>query len=379
MNERIAIIWCLAALNAGFGFIAGFRSSTVGIGRLATVGLAMFSVMSIVMRFPGGNFDMFGRMHLVYAHIVFAIPALSVALLALPRFYPNRFNQDLMTSVRAFCWGSLLLVPLGIYVSFIEPHNLTTERASVNIPVERNGGSDITVAVLADIQTRDVGSYERRAVERAMSFAPDIIVLPGDVFQQDSDHPLKRELPELREILGRLSAPGGVWVVPGDSDTTEELHQIFDGTNVRVLVNQVQTVTVKDRTVLIGGIELDYDSPDAVATIDELQDRPGDELRLLVAHRPDVGLDLTRNTRIDLVVAGHTHGGQVRLPVIGPVMTLSEVPNDVAGGGLHDLGNGRRIYVSRGVGMERGQAPPMRFLCPPELSLLTLAEAGPGG
>jgi len=78
-------------------------------------------------------------------------------------------------------------------------------------------------------------------------------------------------------------------------------------------------------------------------------------------------------SRIDLVVAGHTHGGQVQLPLVAPLLRVSRVPPSVAAGGLHHL-DGRRIYVSRGVGHERGQAPRIRFLCPPEISLLTLKE-----
>ncbi|HTE06996.1 MAG TPA: metallophosphoesterase, partial [Planctomycetota bacterium] len=78
--------------------------------------------------------------------------------------------------------------------------------------------------------------------------------------------------------------------------------------------------------------------------------------------------------RVDLVVAGHTHGGQVRLPWIGPLITLTAVPRAVAGGGLHEL-NGTPLYVSRGVGHEQGDAPRVRFLCPPEISLLTLRTA----
>lgn len=66
-----------------------------------------------------------------------------------------------------------------------------------------------------------------------------------------------------------------------------------------------------------------------------------------------------------------THGGQVQIPLFGAPLTLSSVARDVGSGGLHEL-EGRRIYVSRGVGCERGAAPRIRFLCPPEVSLLTL-------
>ena len=71
-----------------------------------------------------------------------------------------------------------------------------------------------------------------------------------------------------------------------------------------------------------------------------------------------------------------SNGGQVVVPAYGPPITLSRVPRDVAAGGLHDLG-GRRIYVSRGIGMERIQAPRLRLFCPPEISVLTLTSGAP--
>jgi predicted MPP superfamily phosphohydrolase len=74
----------------------------------------------------------------------------------------------------------------------------------------------------------------------------------------------------------------------------------------------------------------------------------------------------------DLLIAGHTHGGQVRLPGIGPLITLSRVRRSWAAG-LTDIGRGRQLLVSRGIGMERGRAPRLRFLCRPELVVLELA------
>jgi uncharacterized protein len=80
---------------------------------------------------------------------------------------------------------------------------------------------------------------------------------------------------------------------------------------------------------------------------------------------------------VDLVVAGHTHGGQLQLPLVGPPMIASRVPRDVGAGGLHVL-DGRRIYVSRGVGVERGQSPNLRLGAPPEVAVVTLTSPPPG-
>ena len=86
----------------------------------------------------------------------------------------------------------------------------------------------------------------------------------------------------------------------------------------------------------------------------------------------------------DLILAGHTHGGQVRLPLLGPLLTLSQVPRSWAAGRT-ELPGGGTLIVSRGVGMERHDAPRLRFLCRPELVVLDLipapraADAAPSG
>lgn len=129
-----------------------------------------------------------------------------------------------------------------------------------------------------------------------------------------------------------------------------------------------------DRTITIGGIELDDASARATAVVCDLETRPGvDDVRILLAHRPDAVYDLPSGARTDLVVTGHTHGGQVAIPGFGPLMTLTGVPRAVAAGGVHEL-DGRRLFVGRGVGVERRQAPQIRLFVRPQVAVLTLAD-----
>jgi predicted MPP superfamily phosphohydrolase len=161
--------------------------------------------------------------------------------------------------------------------------------------------------------------------------------------------------------------------VQGDQEPSiEATRRIFAGTGVRLLVNESVTTRVADRTLTIAGLELNWRTPAARRTIAALQDAPGaDDVRILLAHRPDPLLRLAPDSRVDLLVAGHTHGGQIQLPLYGPFRTASTLPREICGGGLHTL-DGRRIYVSRGIGVERGEAPKLRFNAPPEVSLLEL-------
>ena len=92
---------------------------------------------------------------------------------------------------------------------------------------------------------------------------------------------------------------------------------------------------------------------------------------ILLTHTPDNALALRPDSGVDVTIAGHTHGGQVQVPGFGPLFIASRVPRRVGAGGLHEL-NGNLIYVSRGVGWEKGHAPRMRFWCPPEVAMVEM-------
>jgi predicted MPP superfamily phosphohydrolase len=224
---------------------------------------------------------------------------------------------------------------------------------------------------LADIQCVAVTDHEREAVARAMAANPDLILLPGDLVQVGT-HRLDAILADFHALLGGLHAPLGVWFVQGNCETKEEARRLLADTPVRMLDNQQVELELGDRRVTLCGVDLMFSSPKARAVLAGMEkDAGAGDVRIVVAHRPDVIEALPRDSRVDLIVAGHTHGGQVVIPFFGPPITLSDVPRAIAAGGLHEL-DGKRIYVSRGIGWEHFQAPRMRFLCPPEVSVLTL-------
>jgi predicted MPP superfamily phosphohydrolase len=189
-------------------------------------------------------------------------------------------------------------------------------------------------------------------------------------------------LSRVRALLARLDAPGGVFFVHGDVDQWWQGQEsaLFAGTSVQVVTDAVAHTRVRGRDVTIGGVSLAIRDPGrsshARDTVRALEAAPGEhDLRILLSHAPDAVYALAADSRVDLVVAGHTHGGQIALPLIGPLLTLSRVPRIAAAGGLHQVeSNGARhwLYVTRGIGMERMQAPRVRFLCPPDVSVLTV-------
>lgn len=306
----------------------------------------------------------FGVAHVLWLDAVVALPLAALAL-ALAGWRGGGWP------LRLLALAGLLLAPVGAYASFVEPRRLVLERTEVPLAAARDGERPIRVAVLADLQFDRLGAHERDAVALALEQRPDLILLPGDYIQGTAAE-RARELPKLRRLLGRLRAPGGVFAVQGDQESPAQAHAIFAGTGVRLLADELVSTRVGDRRVTLAGLSLDWRSEPARAAVARLETEPGDgNVRLLLAHRPDALLALSPGSRADLLVAGHTHGGQLRLPLLGPLETGSTLPREVGAGGLHTL-DGRRIYVSRGVGVERGQAPKLRLGAPPEVSLLEL-------
>lgn len=327
----------------------------LALGLLAVKGLVLLKL---------GVEQHFGVMHVLWLDFAVVLP-LTAALLGLLAWRHGG------ATVRALVVVGLLAAPVGAYASFIEPGRLVVNHAELQVSPERAGRDPIRVALLSDIQFDEVGDHERDAVTRLMAQRPDVIVLTGD-YHQGSRAQFARQLPAIHRLFARLRAPGGVYAVQGDVEGPADFRQTFAGTGIRTLFNEVARTRVRDRTVTIGGLQLAYWRPGARDFTRRFERLPGrDDVRILIAHRPDVVLGMTPHTRVDLLAVGHTHGGQVQLPLVGPLSTASRVPRDVAGGGLHVL-DGRALYVSRGVGVERGQAPRLRFGAPPEIPIVTL-------
>jgi hypothetical protein len=262
-------------------------------------------------------------------------------------------------------------IPIGIDATFIEPYRLVTERASIPLASARAGSHPITIGVLSDIQCLRVTDREREAVRRVMDARPDLIVLPGDLVQVGT-HRLPEILDDFHALLAPLDAPLGVWFVQGNCETKEDARRLLATTRVGFLDNEVVELALGGRRVTLCGVDLAFASQRARDALHRIENAPEtDDVRILVAHRPDVIEALASPSRVDLIVCGHTHGGQVVIPFFGPPITLSGVPRSIARGGFHVI-DGKSIYLSRGIGWEHGHAPRVRFLCPPEVSFLTL-------
>ncbi len=263
---------------------------------------------------------------------------------------------------------ALGLVLVGVDAFFVEPRWLEVTEHRIESEKVRER---VRIVVLADLQTDDPGEWERSVLARAAELRPDLVLLPGDYVQlrEGKDEPTPERLAleaELRALLdesGLLEAPLGVLAVGGNVDPPG-WPRIFAGT----AVSAYETT----RSVSRGAVQvtaLDFgDSFDA-----ELVVPPTRDLHVVFGHGPDFAL--SDQVEADVLIAGHCHGGQVRIPFLGPPIKLSAIPRKWTDG-LHEIRPGTWLSVSRGIGVERGYAPPLRFLCRPQLVVIDVVPAG---
>ncbi len=225
----------------------------------------------------------------------------------------------------------------------------------------------VRIVLVADLQTDQCGDYERRVLRLAADQKPDLLLFAGDYVQCLDPASYDAVVNEINRHVRQLdlNPAAGMFAVQGNVDR-DGWQNMFDRTDVTVVPD---TQTSELDGLLLTCLCRD-DSFRSDLTIEN--GRP-DRFHVVLGHSPNYALG---QVHADLLLAGHTYGGQVRLPVVGPLLTLSRVPRSWAAG-LTDLPDGGKLLVSRGIGMERGSAPRLRFLCRPQLAVIDLVpEAG---
>jgi hypothetical protein len=259
--------------------------------------------------------------------------------------------------------ASALLAVIGLAVAadafLIEPHWLEVSHYEFRSPKLTRR---TRVVVIADIQTDQFTPYEVDALRRAMAEKPDLLLWAGDYLQGTLD--VRREVArQINRVLRELpmQAPLGVFAVKGNVDRRSNWKELFEGLKVHV-VEQTESFAV-------GEIQLTCLSmPESFNYQPSVPAAPPGRYHVVLGHAPNFAMG---PDKADLMLTGHTHAGQVRLPFLGPVTTMHTVPRR-HGGGLSERPHGGKMLVSRGVGLERAAAPRLRFLCRPEIVVIDL-------
>lgn len=248
----------------------------------------------------------------------------------------------------------------------VQQKNLAINR----LPQELDG---LTIAQLSDLHlTGQIEqTYYELLVEQTMAMKPDMIALTGDILEKEAC------LSWVQPIFGRLRAPLGCYFVLGNHEL--RLHDVGRLREALVsagwidLGSRSTTCQHRGHTLLLEGCEWPWHGVRPRWMSRGWQPPAGDALdaacsaalKILLTHTPDVWLD-ARRAGFDLVLAGHNHGGQICLPLVGPLIVPSRFGFRYAGG-LYEQPP-TLLHVSRGLGSTHS----VRFRCPPELAMLVL-------
>jgi len=263
----------------------------------------------------------------------------------------------------------LFLAGLVFWGFLIEPGRLVVREQTIQIdnwPQQLDG---LRIAVLSDIHADDwfVDDEKLRTiVERTNQLQPELIVILGD-YMSSNGHVTRRVEPEhFGPILKDLHAPLGVFSVLGNHDSWYSGVQVRRGlekNGIQVLDNEVIHFDARGTQLWLVGLADLWTRRQAVA--DTIAMVPEGAPMIALTHNPDIFPDLPQ--RVPLLLAGHTHGGQVRFPLIGSVVQSSEFGDRYVKG--HIFENNHHLFVTTGIGTS---IVPVRFGVPPEIVLLTI-------
>lgn len=257
---------------------------------------------------------------------------------------------------------------LAAYAVLVEPRWLRVDRRRIHIRWLPAALEGLRVGLLSDLHAGSTtpDSVIRRAVRALVEEDPDLVAVTGDLVDRDPDL-----LPAMADLLAGLRPPLGIYTVPGNHDHLAGIFQwraalarhphLRDVTNHSVLLHRAGAC------LCIAGLDDDREGHPEL----RLPPVAHRDLTILLAHSPDQAERLRRDEDcVDLVLSGHTHGGQIRLPGLKAPVNSAERDD------LYEAGVRRRpwtqVYTTRGVG---NAGIPARLFSRPEVSLLTLTSA----
>jgi predicted MPP superfamily phosphohydrolase len=262
---------------------------------------------------------------------------------------------------------------LVIYSFMVEPQLIKLETYKIPIDQAMHMSEDIHLIHLSDLHMEFFTKREKRALRMINDLSADLILYTGDFintsYQKDS-----RSYSDINNFFNKLNARYGIFAVSGSPsvDCKTSLQGILANANFELINDQWKVIEINQIKLGLIGLSCSHQPQKDFTRLNGLVHNPQSEtdFNILLYHSPDIS-PLLKDSPIDLQLAGHTHGGQVQIPIFGPIYTSSLYGLKFSSGAY--LVNGTsKLIISRGLGLEGKAAPRVRFLSPPEIGLITL-------
>jgi predicted MPP superfamily phosphohydrolase len=255
-----------------------------------------------------------------------------------------------------------VLAALGIvcflYARFIEPFRVEVNMMTVRTPKLKD--VPFRIVQISDLHCDRMPRNEERMVGAVNALKPDVIVATGDYLNDVGG------LTRLKDALRRLEAPLGKFAVTGNFEVYHWRDlDLIEGTGFELLDRRTRLVAKGEERIGIHGRRMVL--PDDGG--DVLPDLPSERFNVFLYHTPDL-IERVAGPCVDLYLCGHTHGGQVALPLYGALITFSKYGKKYESGAYRVRET--MLYVNRGLGLEPRPAPQVRFLARPEIAVFDI-------
>lgn len=260
---------------------------------------------------------------------------------------------------------------LVIYAFWIEPHRIRLTHQKLITPRLRTT-NPLRILHLGDLHIERITAREQELLGWIERLQPDLILFSGDILNLSYlEDPQAWQA--AREVLSQWKAPLGVYLVNGSPavDKAELLPELLKGLPIHWLDNDKITLKYHQEDIDIIGVSCSHRPYLDREQLARLAEESPSRFTILLYHSPDLA-PIAAQHKIDLQLSGHTHGGQVRLPWFGALLTGSLYGKQYEAGRRQI--DGLTLYVSRGIGLEGAGAPRVRFLCPPEIILWEISS-----
>lgn len=271
-----------------------------------------------------------------------------------------KYLKRIVYSILILC---IIVGALLFYAIKIEPYSLHINTYTMDTKASLK--EELSIVQISDIQISE--HYTTKQLEKLVTkvngLAPDIVLFTGDLYENYSEYGPKDTVIAL---LSQIQTTYGKYAIYGNRDygggATRSYRAIMEEAGFTLLVNDGVHIALKNQeTIFLGGLDDSLlSSPDIQEVIASMEQQEA-SYRILMSHEPDV-VDEFKDAAFDLVLAGHSHGGQVQIPFFGGIVTsLAEKYTD----GFYSISDTMQLYVNTGIGTSRY---PIRFFVPPEIT-----------
>lgn len=360
-NRLHAMAWPCRWIHLLERLILSFAAIVLGIyaGRFIASGMCVYSGEPLALVNP---------LWIAYPQLCIAAAAAAIPLWVVPKLLARTPSAllanhtakiDLVQKIGARPVGTKTTALLAA-IPGNEIFSLAVQTKRIQIQRLPAALAGLRIAHLSDLHMtgRFTRAFYEQIVRQSNELNPDLIALTGDICEREAC------LPWIVPVLSQLRARHGKFFVLGNHETrlsdVGPLRQRLAEAGFVDVSGKWHVHPIKDSEILLAGTELPW-----FGVAPDMSDAPTEPLRLLLSHSPDQ-LPWAKRNGFNLMLAGHNHGGQIRLPLIGPLITPSHYGSRYAGGLFHEPPT--LLHVTRGI----SGVHPLRFNCPPELALLVL-------